>query len=151
MTAFREKRRVAAGILAAFSCIWLGMQGVKANDLRLSERQGLDQFTQDAQTLMAEVPQEEREHFMAYRVEPKWYVAAKALPCMRFYFLQEILAQADPAVMEEIVAAFESDPPHWLVIYYNRRLNRRMTHAWRKFLKRSTSLWMPRDSISSCG
>ena len=120
MTAFREKRRVAAGILAAFSCIWLGMQGVKANDLRLSERQGLDQFTQDAQTLMAEVPQEEREHFMAYRVEPKWYVAAKALPCMRFYFLQEILAQADPAVMEEIVAAFEIDPPHWLVLYYNR-------------------------------
>lgn len=120
MTAFREKRRIAAGILAAFSCIWLGMQGVKANDLRLSERQGLDQFTQDAQTLMAEVPQEEREHFMAYRVEPKWYVAAKALPCMRFYFLQEILAQADPAVMEEIVAAFAIDPPHWLVLYYNR-------------------------------
>ena len=120
MTAFREKRRVAAGILAACSCIWLCVQGVQANDLRLSERQGLDQFTQDAQTLMAEVPQGEREHFMAYRVEPKWYVAAKALPCMRFYFLQEILAQADPAVMEEIVAAFESDPPHWLVIYYNR-------------------------------
>ena len=120
MTAFREKRRVAAGILAACSCIWLCVQGVQANDLRLSERQGLDQFTQDAQTLMAEVPQEEREHFMAYRVEPKWYVAAKALPCMRFYFLQEILAQADPAVLEEIVAAFESDPPHWLVIYYNR-------------------------------
>ncbi len=120
MTAFREKRRVAAGILAACSCIWLCVQGVQANDLRLSERQGLDQFTQDAQTLMAEVPQEEREHFMAYRVEPKWYVAAKALPCMRFYFLQEILAQADPAVMEEIVAAFESAPPHWLVIYYNR-------------------------------
>ena len=120
MTAFREKRRVAAGILAACSCIWLCVQGVQANDLRLSERQGLDQFTQDAQTLMAEVPREEREHFMAYRVEPKWYVAAKALPCMRFYFLQEILAQADPAVMEEIVAAFESAPPHWLVIYYNR-------------------------------
>ena len=96
------------------------MMGVNAKDLRLSERQGLDQFTQDAQTLMAEVPQEEREHFMAYRVEPKWYVAAKALPCMRFYFLQEILAQADPAVMEEIVAAFEIDPPHWLVLYYNR-------------------------------
>ena len=120
MTAVREKRRVAAGILAACSCIWLCMQGVKANDLRLSERQGLDQFTQDAQTLMAEVPQEEREHFMAYRVEPKWYVAAKALPCMRFYFLQEILAQADPAVMDEIVADFKSDPPHWLVLYYNR-------------------------------
>lgn len=120
MTAFREKRRVTAGILAVCSCIGLGVQGVKANDLRLTERQGLDQFTQDAQTLIAEVPEDELEHFMAYRVEPKWYVAAKALPCMRFYFLQEILAQADPAVMEEIVATFESDPPHWLVLYYNR-------------------------------
>ena len=66
------------------------------------------------------VPQQERDSFMAYRVEPKWYVAAQALPCMRFYFLQEILADADPAVMDEIVAEFETDPPKWLVIYYNR-------------------------------
>ena len=57
---------------------------------------------------------------MAYRVEPMWYVAAEALPCMRFYFLQEILADADPAVMDEIVATLESDPPEWLVIYYDR-------------------------------
>ena len=70
--------------------------------------------------LYAEVPEQDRDSFMAYRVEPRWYVAAKALPCMRFYFLQEILAQADPAVMEEIVEEFESDPPRWLVIYYNR-------------------------------
>ena len=69
---------------------------------------------------MSQVPEDERDHFMAYRVEPKWYVAAKALPCMRFYFLQEILAQADPAVMDEIVDTFETDPPHWLVIYHNR-------------------------------
>ena len=87
---------------------------------RLAEREGLDTFTQNAQTLMAHVPEEERDRFMAYRVEPKWYVAAEALPCMRFYFLQEILAQADPAVMDEIVATFESEPPLWLVIYYNR-------------------------------
>ena len=60
---------------------------------------------------------------MAYRVEPRWYVAAEALPCMRFYFLQEVLAQADPAVMDEIVQTFETDPPRWLVIYYNRAFN----------------------------
>ena len=35
-------------------------------------------------------------------------------------FLQETLADADPKVMDEIVAEFESDPPKWLVIYYNR-------------------------------
>lgn len=45
---------------------------------------------------MAQVPQDERDRFMAYRAEPRWYVAVEALPCMRFYFLQEVLAQADP-------------------------------------------------------
>ena len=44
----------------------------------------------------------------------------EALPCMRFYFLQEILADADPKVMDEIVDQFHTDPPKWLVIYYNR-------------------------------
>ena len=39
---------------------------------------------------------------------------------MRFYFLQEILADADPAVMDEIAAEFENDPPKWLVLFYNR-------------------------------
>jgi len=73
-----------------------------------------------AKALYAMVPEEDRDSFLAYRVEPKWYVGAKALPCMRFYFLQEILAQADPAVMDEIVHRFETDPPKWLVIFYNR-------------------------------
>ena len=106
--------------LAAVSALWLGISGVSANAARLSEREGLAQFAADAQTLMAQVPEDERDSFMAYRVEPKWYVAAKALPCMRFYFLQEILAQADPAVMDEIVDTFETDPPRWLVLFYNR-------------------------------
>ena len=113
-------KRVVVLALAAVSVCWLGINGYTANQTRLSEREGLDQFTEDAQTLMSQVPKDERDHFMAYRVEPKWYVAAKALPCMRFYFLQEILAQADPAVMDEIVDTFETDPPHWLVIYHNR-------------------------------
>ncbi len=113
-------RQAGLCVLTVCCGLWLGVQGVKTNEWRLSERQDLKQFTQDAQTLMAQVPQDERGHFMAYRVEPRWYVAAEVLPCMRFYFLQEILAQADPAVMDEIVATFESDPPHWLVIYYNR-------------------------------
>ena len=113
-------RAVCAMLLTGCCALWLGINGYTANQTRLSECEGLDQFTEDAQTLMSQVPKDERDHFMAYRVEPKWYVAAKALPCMRFYFLQEILAQADPAVMDEIVDTFETDPPHWLVIYHNR-------------------------------
>ena len=69
---------------------------------------------------LEQVPESDRDRFLAYRVEPKWYVATKALPCMRFYFLQEILADADPAVMDEIVACYEEKPPKWVVLFYNR-------------------------------
>jgi len=110
----------ACAAAIAFCFAWLGLKGEETNTWRLSEREGHVQYTQQAQELYALVPPQERDLFMAYRVEPKWYVAAEALPCMRFYFLQEILADADPAVMDEIVAEFETEPPKWLVIYYNR-------------------------------
>ena len=116
-------RAVSAIVLTCCCALWLGINGHAANRTRLSERADWAQFTADAQALMAQVPQDERDRFMAYRVEPRWYVAAEALPCMRFYFLQEVLAQADPAVMDEIVQTFETDPPRWLVIYYNRAFN----------------------------
>ena len=116
-------RAVCAIALTCCCALWLGVQGKTADDTRLAERADWAQFTADAQTLMAQVPEDERGRFMAYRVEPRWYVAAEALPCMRFYFLQEVLAQADPAVMDEIVETFETDPPQWLVIYYNRAFN----------------------------
>lgn len=115
-----QAKKAAAVLLTACCALWLGVNGYTANQTRLSENADWPQFIADAQALMNQVPEDERDHFMAYRVEPRWYVAAKALPCMRFYFLQEILAQANPAVMDEIVETFESDPPHWLVIYYNR-------------------------------
>ena len=116
----RRAGRILMTAALAVCLIWLGAKGAETNAWRLSEYEGLDQFTQEAQELYALVPESERGSFMAYRVEPKWYVAARALPCMRFYFLQEVLADADPAVMDEIVSEFETDPPKWLVIYYNR-------------------------------
>ena len=119
-----EKRpaslRAAVAVVAVVCCAALGAQGYATNALRLSELEGMRSFDEAARTLYAQVPEEDRDAFMAYRVEPKWYVSAKALPCMRFYFLQEILAQVDPAVMDEIVAEFESDPPRWLVIFHDR-------------------------------
>ncbi|MBP3656007.1 MAG: hypothetical protein J6K32_04840 [Clostridia bacterium] len=109
--------------LQIYTCVVLAcvvLLGARANHNRLKEREGLDQFIADAQELYALVPEEDRDSFMAYRVEPKWYVAAQALPCMRFYFLQEILGQADPAVMDEVANEFETNPPQWVVIFYNR-------------------------------
>ena len=114
-----RRRRVTAA-LGALMALVLVVFGVQANANRLYEIEIQGSFEQDAKDLYALVPEEDRDSFMAYRVEPKWYVYSEALPCMRFYFLQEILADADPAVMDEIVAEFESDPPRWLVIYYNR-------------------------------
>lgn len=112
--------RVIAAAAAAACVLCLGVWGVQTNEWRLAERDGWDVFARQAEELYALVPEQERDAFMGYRVEPKWYVAAKALPCMRFYFLQEVLADADPAVMDEIVETFHTDPPKWLVIYYNR-------------------------------
>jgi hypothetical protein len=100
--------------------VYLVSFGMQVNRQREADYGVFQAMTPDAVALYEQVPQEERDQFLAYRVEPKWYVAAKALPCMRFYFLQEILADADPAVMEEIVDRFTNDPPKWLVIYYNR-------------------------------
>lgn len=114
------RSRRAAQALTALTLILLLGFGVKANANRLYELEIQGSFEQDAKDLYALVPEEDRGSFMAYRVEPKWYVYTGALPSMRFYFLQEILADADPAVMDEIVAEFESDPPKWLVLYYNR-------------------------------
>ena len=150
LAAIQKPRTRAVSAIALTCCcaLWLGINGHAANQTRLSERADWAQFTADAQALMAQVPQDERNRFMAYRVEPRWYVAAEALPCMRFYFLQEVLAQADPAVMDEIVQTFEADPPCSITIA---PLTRLTTSASRPFLKRITNLWTPPDSISFSG
>lgn len=118
---FSASRQCAVlGAAALCCCAALAVTGQQANAQRSADHRAMQALIPDAQALYAQVPKEERGRFMAYRVEPKWYVAAQALPCMRFYFLQETLAQADPRVMDEIVATFEADPPLWLVIFYNR-------------------------------
>lgn len=115
------KQRSAAAIACVLLCLgWLIPRGIDRNTSRLAQRADYLAIEQNAKDLFALVPEDERDSFMAYRVEPMWYVAAEALPSMRFYFLQETLADADPAVMDEIVDTFNTNPPKWLVIYYNR-------------------------------
>ncbi len=115
-----DKKRITLGMTALVSGAALCLCCAQANARRIADRVGMDAFIEDAQALYAQVSQEDQDSFMAYRVEPKWYVAAEALPCMRFYFLQEILGQADPRVMDEVALRFETDPPKWLVLFYNR-------------------------------
>ena len=104
----------------AVSLSWLAIKGNRVWKWRLSERADLPEFTENAQRLYSLVPEKDRDSFMAYRVEPRWYPVTGALPCVRFYFLQETLSQVNPAVMDEIVETFHTRPPRWLVIYYNR-------------------------------
>ena len=107
-------------VLFAVCGLALGKYAMRENAERAEQHEIFLELTENTNKLLAHVPKEEHLEILGYRTEPKWYVAAKALPCMRFYFLQETLANADPKVMDEIVAEFESDPPKWLVIYYNR-------------------------------
>lgn len=115
-----KPKRIAAGAACAVCLLWLFVYGAEVNALRGSDHAVMQDVTRDALSLFEQVPEEDRDSFLAYRVEPKWYVGAKALPCNRFYFLQEILAQADPAVMDEIVETFHMNPPKWIVLFYNR-------------------------------
>lgn len=122
--AIREKGlrifSAAAALMAAVCMVFFTGYGLRENAERMQQRAQYVDLEKQTQELLAHVPQEERNELLPYRTEPKWYVAAKAMPYLRFYFLQEILAQADPAVMDEIVMTLESDPPKWLVIFYNR-------------------------------
>ena len=113
-------RRAAVCLCLVISLSWLCFQGNKTFRWRLSERADLPEFTENANALYALVPQEARDSFMAYRTEPRWYAVTGALPCVRFYFLQETLSQVNPAVMDEIVETFTTRPPRYLVLYYNR-------------------------------
>lgn len=111
----------AAALASAVLCAsFFFNYGLRENRERAQLHADYVQLQAQTQELLAHVPSEERNELLAYRTEPKWYVAAEAMPYLRFYFLQEILAQADPAVMDEIVSTLESNPPKWLVIFYNR-------------------------------
>ena len=122
--AIREKnarlpRVIVLALLAAF-VLCMGHLGVRENAERDNQHAIFKELKVNTDALLAHVPEDERLEVLGYRTEPKWYVAAEAMPYLKYYFLQEILGQADPIVMDEIVQALESDPPKWLVIFYNR-------------------------------
>ena len=104
----------------AFFAFFMGKYAVQENAERAEQHAVFEALEENTDALLAHVPQDEHLEILGYRTEPKWYVAAKAMPYLKYYFLQEILGQADPIVMDEIVEALNNDPPKWLVIFYNR-------------------------------
>ena len=118
LSLFKDKIKSRLSVVLLIPCIiWLSSQCYLANQRRLDSNQGQAQFFADARHLSDQIPAQERHRVYPYRVEPKWYVAAHVLPCNRYFFLQETLADANPAVMDEIVESFHSTPPLWLIVY----------------------------------
>lgn len=118
LSLFKEKRKSRLSIFLLIPCIiWLSAQCYLANQRRLETIQEQPAFFANAQHLSAQIPEQELNQVYPYRVEPKWYVAARILPCNRYFFLQETLADANPAIMDEIVESFRVGPPLWLVVY----------------------------------
>lgn len=118
LSLFKDKNKSRLSVILLVPCIiWLSSQCYLANQRRLESNQGQAQFFADARHLSAQIPAQELNRVYPYRVEPKWYVAAHLLPCNRYFFLQEVLADANPAVMNEIVDSFHTNPPVWLIIY----------------------------------
>ena len=107
-------------VVAVFFAFFMGKYAVRENAERTEQHAVFEELQKNTDELLAYVPKEEHLEILGYRTEPKWYVAAKAMPYLKYYFLQEILGQADPIVMDEIVEALNNDPPKWLVIFYNR-------------------------------
>lgn len=116
----KAARGVLLGALALAACHSLYVYGdAQASKARKVLRQ-YPAYTEECQALAAHIPLEERGDVLGYRIEPKWYVASGITPARRVFFMQEHLAQVNPALMDEIVAMFEQNPPRWLVLAANR-------------------------------
>jgi hypothetical protein len=119
----RALAALPAVTLAALSCYFLytGADAVVAKAAYVL--QNFPGYTAKCQALIAHVPPSERDDVLGYRVEPKWYVASGIVPARRIFFMQEILGQVDPALMDEVAAMFRDDPPTWLALTRTREDN----------------------------
>ncbi len=117
---YPERNQWAAGaVLATGVACMLAFSGYKEISAARQLLANYPHYAEDCLELAANIPPEERGDVLGYRVEPKWYVASGIVPGRRIFFLQEILAQVDPALMEEILAMFAENPPRWLAIPRN--------------------------------
>lgn len=109
--------KAAAFAAAMLACVTLAYFGPR----RVAEARALlaryPAYDVQCKELVAMIPEEERDDVLGYRVEPKWYTASGIVPARRLFFLQEVLAQVEPALMEEFLQMFASNPPRWLVTY----------------------------------
>ncbi len=115
----RRERTMRAAVCAAAcaALLWGGAAQIGSARALLAE---YPRYTEECRELAAHIPFAERGDALGYRVEPKWYVASGITPARRIFFMQEILAQVDPALMRELLAMFEQHPPRWLALPINK-------------------------------
>lgn len=116
----RIPRYVALGALTLTACYVLYTNG----EFQMRRADGLlaryPDYDAQCEALAAYIPPEERDDVLGYRVEPKWYVATGISPARRIFFMQEILALADPTIMDEVITMLETDSPRWLPMAIDR-------------------------------
>lgn len=122
--AFEKESRRAGGLAAAALCAYalsIGLPAQKSAARAAEEAEWTSEgFEEQSLELLSHVPVDERDDILGYRVEHKWYVVTDVVPARRIFFMQEILGQANPAIMDEVVEMMRTDPPKWLVMFYNR-------------------------------
>lgn len=122
--AFERAPRETGSLAAAAMCAYALSIGVPAGKAAVKAAEEMswsyEGFEEQSRALVENVPPDERDEILGYRVEHKWYVVTDVVPARRIFFMQEILGEANPGIMDEVVHMMQADPPKWLVLFYNR-------------------------------
>lgn len=122
--AFERSSRQAGALAAATLCAYslsVARPALREADAAARETLWANQgFAQQSVELVSHVPEDERDDILGYRVEHMWYVVTDVVPARRIFFMQEVLGQANPAIMDEVVDMMRNDPPKWIVQFYGR-------------------------------
>lgn len=118
-----NKRKAAIGLrLAAFGFVLLGVLGsVKTfreqrweYSVILSGVQDTNQQTDER--MLNQIPEEEKDSFVAYNTGSDLYLRADIKPCYRFFAMQDWAASQSESLTEMLVDTFEHGTARWILV-----------------------------------
>jgi hypothetical protein len=68
------------------------------------------------ESLLAEIPQQERDDVWGYEVESAWFASTGVSPCYRYSAFQEHFAALYPQIKEEMDEMLLTQPPKWILV-----------------------------------
>lgn len=69
----------------------------------------------NAKAIAAMIPENQRDRVYTYGIGSSWYTETGLYPCIRYCDWQDHYIALQPSIQEELVQAFQSAPPQWLV------------------------------------